>query len=96
LIVKTKKKKKKKEKKVVRSFVRSVPREKKTNNCGLSFVLRRRLAAASAASADDDAKKTDNLPPKSKRFSLSRLCECALARASSPALSPRPLKLSPR
>ena len=36
------------------------------------------------------------VPLKLTRFSLSRLDECVLARAFSPALSPRPLRLSPR
>ena len=36
------------------------------------------------------------LPLKLTRFSLSRLDVCVLARVFSPALSPRPLRLSPR
>ena len=70
------------------------PKER-NNNCGLKEDEEEALTAAEKKMRLLSRIRII-LPLKSTRSSLSRPCECALARASSPALSPRLVKLSPR
>ena len=74
------------------------PKER-NNNCGLKEDEDEALTAAEKEKEKANAlskRITRIVPLKSTRSSLSRPCECVLARASSPALSPRLVKLAPR
>ena len=72
------------------------PKER-NNNCGLKEDEDLTAAEKEKEKATALSRRITRIVPlKSTRSSLSHLDECVLARASSPALSPRLVKLAPR